>query len=134
MNPWAASLLGAGGLLSGLGILYQIYNGLRDQKIDRTRKETGVALDDTTRTRIAAEAAQINSDVAIAQQNWWKEQFDYVRTELVMEQSRRKESDDKVEKLMSWAREHELWDEAAYANALKTDPDYPAPPRLEIPR
>lgn len=124
MNPWAAGLLGTGGLLSGLGILYNIYVGIRDRRIDLTKKETGVALDDTTRERIAAEAAQINSDVAIAQQDWWKQQFDAVRTELIEEQKLRR-------RLTRWADAHQEWDQATWTLALQTDPTCPPPPVLE---
>jgi hypothetical protein len=77
-----------------------------------------------TEKRIAAEAAQINSDVAIAQQTWWRDQFDVLREELTAEQNLRR-------RLTQWAREHQTWDQRAWELAVRTDPTYPAPPRLD---
>lgn len=120
----ASLVLGSGGLLTGVGLIWKLIVELLDRNRAVDKQEGEIKLDTATERRIAAEAAQINSDVAIAQQNWWKEQFDAVRTELVVVQSRNKA-------LEKWATEHEKWDQRAWTLALKSDPDYPSPPELE---
>jgi uncharacterized protein (DUF3084 family) len=120
---WAVFLAVGGG--SGIGSLgYTVYKDHRDRRIEQRRQEVGVAIDEVTEKRIAAEAAQINSDVAIAQQTWWRDQFDVLREELTAEQNLRR-------RLTQWAREHQTWDQRAWELAVRTDPTYPAPPRLD---
>ena len=124
MNALFAAFLGAGGL-AGLGSLfYTIYKDVRDRRRVERKAEGEIQLDTVTEQRIAAEAAQINSDVAIAQQTWWRQQFSDVRAELVLEQRR-------TRSLLKWARQHQIWDEGAWERAVKSDPDYPRPPVLE---
>lgn len=124
MNTFWAVFLAVGGG-SGIGSLgYTVYKDHRDRRIEQRRQEVGVAIDEVTEKRIAAEAAQINSDVAIAQQTWWRDQFDVLREELTAEQNLRR-------RLTQWAREHQTWDQRAWELAVRTDPTYPAPPRLD---
>ena len=124
MNTFWAIFLAVGGG-SGIGSLgYTVYKDHRDRRIEQRRQEAGIAIDEVTEKRIIAESSQINSDVAIAQQTWWKEQFDLVRKELTQEQAMRR-------RLTTWAREHQTWDQMAWELALKTDPTYPAPPKLD---
>lgn len=120
----ASLVLGSGGLLTGAGLIWKIVVELLDRRRSVDKQEGEIKLDTATERRIAAEAAQINSDVAIAQQNWWKEQFDAVRTELVEEQRLRRA-------LSKWASDHQEWDQRAWTLALKADPDCPPPPELE---
>ena len=121
-------LLGGAALATSVfGVITQVRDrgrSIRKQEGDIKKIEGAIELDETTRTRLAAEAAQINSDVAIAQQTWWKEQFDAVRAELTEEQRARR-------RLSNWASEHQTWDERAWKLAIQTDPDYPPPPKLE---
>jgi hypothetical protein len=122
-NFWVV-FLGVGGS-AGIGSLgYTIYKDWRDRRYNERKQEAGIAIDDVTEKRILAEAAQINSDVAIAQQTWWKDQFEYLRTELTQEQTLRR-------RLTVWAKEHQTWDQRAWELAVATDPDYPPPPILE---
>jgi septal ring factor EnvC (AmiA/AmiB activator) len=124
----ASLLLGGAGLLTAIfGTITQARDrrrNIRKQEGDIEKLEGSIRLDETTRTRLAAEAAQINSDVVIAQQNWWREQFDAVKTELVAEQQVRR-------RLSKWAGEHQEWDKRAWSLALQSDPKYPPPPTLE---
>ena len=124
MNVLWTVFLGAGGGLGVASFLYTVFKDFRDRKRVERKQEGEIQLDTATEQRIAAEAAQINSDVAIAQQNWWKQQFDAVRTELVEEQKQRR-------RLEKWAGEHQEWDQRAWTLALQTDPEYPPPPVLE---
>lgn len=120
----ASLVLGSGGLLTGIGLIWKILIEILDRRRSINKQEGEIKLDTATERRIAAEAAQINSDVAIAQQSWWKEQFDAVRSELVVEQRIRKA-------LERWAAEHQEWDQRAWIHALTTDPTFPPPPQLE---
>lgn len=124
MNNFWVVFLGVGGS-AGIGSLgYTIYKDWRDRRYNERKQEAGIAIDDVTEKRITAEAAQINSDVAIAQQTWWRDQFSLLREELTAEQNLRR-------RLTQWAREHQTWDQRAWELALRTDPNYPAPPRLD---
>lgn len=114
-------LLGAGGTVTGV---YAIFTQLRDRGRSVRKQEGEIGLDEKTRGKIIAEAAQINSDERIATERWWKEQFDAVKGELVEEQRLRR-------RLTRWAKLHEAWDQQAWTLALETDPMYPAPPTLE---
>lgn len=125
MNAWWAIFLGAGGLAGLLSFPYTVYRDFRNRRRDEAKADGEIKIDTVTEQRIAAEAAQINSDVAIAQQTWWKEQFDAVRTELTAETRLRK-------RLTQWAAEHQKWDERAWTLALETDPMYPPPPKLQL--
>lgn len=125
MNAWWAFFLGTGATGGILSFSYTVYKDFRDRRRLERKVEGEIQIDDATEKRIVAEAAQINSDVAIAQQNWWKTQFDLVRTELVEEQRLR-------QKLTKWAAEHQVWDQRAWTSALKSDPDCPPPPHLEL--
>lgn len=124
----ASLLLGGGALATSVfALITQIRDrgrSVRKQEGDLKKLQTGIELDETTRTRLAAEAAQINSDVAIAQQTWWREQFDAVREELTLEQQR-------TRRLTKWANEHQEWDKGAWHLAQQADPTYPPPPVLE---
>lgn len=115
-------LLGAGGSLTGI---YAVLNQVRDRRRHVVKQEGEIQLNDTTRVRIASEAAQINSDERIATERWWKEQFDAVKDELVEEQTLRR-------RLTKWAKAHQEWDQQAWTLALKSDPLTPGPPQLEI--
>ena len=93
--------LGAGGAITGA---WAVATQWRDRYRRQAKQEGEIRLDDTTRIRIAAEAAQINSDERIATEKWWKEQFDAVKAELVEEQQWRR----------SMARQlkpHRAWDQ-----------------------
>lgn len=130
MNPTliVSLLLGAAALATSVfGVITQIRDrsrSVRKQEGDIKKLEGAIELDETTRTRLAAEAAQINSDVAIAQQNWWREQFDAVREELTLEQQR-------TRRLTKWANQHQEWDQGAWHLAQQMDPGYPPPPMLD---
>lgn len=114
-------LLGLAALATSVfGIVTQV----RDRGRSVARQEAQIELDETTRIRLAAEAAQIGEDQRIATERWWKEQFDAVRVELVSEQRR-------VRRLSKWAAEHQVWDTGAWERAVKTDPTYPPPPILD---
>jgi hypothetical protein len=119
---------GAAFATSVFGVVTQVRDrgrSVRKQEGDIKRIETNIELDETTRTRLAAEAAQINSDVAIAQQTWWREQFDAVRGELTVEQQR-------TRRLTKWANQHQEWDQRAWTLARQSDPEYPPPPLLDM--
>lgn len=129
MNTTVLSLLlGSGAFLTaGFGIITQVRDrgrSVRKQETDIEQIQGSIKLDETTRQRLAAEAAQINSDERIATEKWWKEQFDAVKSELVTEQGLRR-------RLSKWASEHQEWDKRAWKLALETDPNYPPPPELE---
>lgn len=124
MNVFWSVFLGVGGTGGILSITWTIYKDVTSRQTQEEKAEGEIKLDTTTEKRIAAEAAQINSDVAIAQQNWWKDQFESIRAELTEEQNLRR-------KLSIWARQHQAWDEAAWMLAVQSDPTYPPPPRLE---
>lgn len=113
------------GAIAVLTSAYGIYTQVKDRSRSVAKQEGSIALDDTTRTRIAAEAAQINSDERIATERWWKEQFDAVKGELVEEQRLRR-------RLTKWATEHQEWDQRAWTLALHADPNYPGPPQLDV--
>ncbi len=121
-------LLSGSGLATGVfAVITQVRDrgrSVRKQEGDIKQLEGKIELDETTRSRLAAEAAQINSDVAIAQQTWWREQFDAVRAELIEEQKLRS-------RLTRWADKHQEWDTTTWHLALKTDPNCPPPPKLE---
>jgi hypothetical protein len=123
MNAAWAVFLGAGGAAGLLSFFYTVYKDVRGRHLQEKKAEGEVKLDSATETRIAAEAAQINSDVAIAQQKWWKDQFDAVRQELTEEQQLRR-------RLTQWAQSHQIWDRRAWELALHADPEYPPPPEL----
>lgn len=114
-------LLGVAALATSVfGVVTQI----RDRGRSVRKQEGDIKLDETTRERLAAEAAQINADQRIATERWWKEQFDAVKTELVAEQTARR-------RLTKWANLHQEWDQSAWKQAIQTDPEFPAPPQLE---
>lgn len=104
---------------------------VRKQESDIASLQGKIELDETTRDRLAAEAAQINADQRIATEKWWKEQFDAVKDELVEEQAARRTASKTIAHLTKWATEHQSWDQSAWKQAQKTDPDFPAPPKLE---
>lgn len=124
MNAMWAVFLGAGGAAGLFSFIYTVYKDFRDRRRTARKQEGEIQIDSVTEKRIAAEAAQINSDVAIAQQNWWKSQFEYLREELTVEQKSNRE-------LRAWAREHQTWDQRAWHLAVQSDPNYPPPPKLE---
>src|SRR6478752_5169721 len=103
----ASLLLGAAALTSSVfGLITQARDrgrSVRKQEGDIKSLEGKIELDEVERERIAAEAAQINSDVAIAQQKWWKDSFDAVGPELADEQKLRR-------RLTKWADKHQEWD------------------------
>ena len=138
----ASLLLSISGVLAGL---FAVYTQMRDrrrsihrQQSEIDKLEKTIELDETTRQRLSAEAAQIGAEQRIATERWWKEQFDAVKDELVEEQKiRRKEQASRraeqasMRNLSRWADEHQRWDERAWKLAVKTDPDYPPPPKLD---
>lgn len=124
MNTLWAIFLGAGGSAGLLSLAYTAYKDRRDRRLVEEKQEGEIKIDSVMEKRIAAEAAQISSDVAIAQQTWWKTQFDAVRQELTQEQMMRR-------RLTTWAKAHQSWDETAWMLAVQSDPDYPPPPKLE---
>lgn len=119
------------GLAAFLTSVWGVYTQARDRDLSATDKRGKIQLDDTTRTRLAAEAAQINSDERIATERWWKEQFDAVKTELVEEQRLRRSGDIEIHRLKTWANEHEDWDRNTWNLALQVDPTCPPPPVLQ---
>ena len=96
-------VLGVGGGLSGV---YAFINSIRDRPRDVIKKEGDIYLTSEQRKKIAAEAAQINSADAIAQQNWWRAQFEAVTVELEKERKWRR-------RVTRYIRNHEPWDELA---------------------
>ena len=124
MNGLWAVFLGAGGAAGLFSFFYTVYKDVKNRDIEATKAEGEIKIDSVTEKRIVAEAAQINSEVAIAQQTWWKDQFDYMREELTKAQHSNRV-------LRTWAEKHQLWDETAWILAVQSDPDYPPPPKLE---
>jgi hypothetical protein len=124
----SAILLGLAALVTSV---WGIYTQSRDRDLSASDKRGKIQLDDTTRTRLAAEAAQINSDERIATERWWKEQFDAVKAELVQEQRLRREGDVEVRRLTVWANEHQRWDQNTWELARQVDPACPPPPVLQ---
>jgi len=124
MNDLWGVFLGAGGAAGAGSLIYTVYKDFRDRRFREQKVEGEIQLDTVTEKRIAAEAAQINSDVAIAQQTWWKDQFTALREELVEEQKQSR-------KVRRWAELHQQWDRRAWELAVESDPSYPPPPSLE---
>lgn len=120
---WLAFLgLGGGGGLLSFG--YTIYKDVQSRRQRDQKVEGEIKLDSVTEKRITAEAAQINSDVAIAQQTWWQEQFELLRVELTTEQKARR-------RITKWAQLHQQWDQKTWELAKRYDPQAPPPPPLE---
>lgn len=114
-------ILGAGGLATAF---YTLLTNIRDRKSTIAKQQSDLRLSKGTYEKIAADAAQINSDQRIETERWWKEQFDAVRVELAEEQKTRR-------RLTKWAVDHQEWDKRAWTLALLSDPDYPSPPTLD---
>jgi len=116
-------VLGIGGGLSGV---YAFVNSVRDRSRTVKQQEGDITLTSEQRNKIAAEAAQINATAAIAQQDWWQEQFKAVVAELEKERRWRR-------RVTRYIRNHEPWDELAEAKLEASGvKDMPPRPALDL--
>lgn len=126
---YAGTLLGAGALLvSGIGAATtwrgrHAHQRLENASASKAEGEAGVSVED--KKKIAAEAAKINSDERIETERWWKEQFDAVKAQLLVEFRWRR----KVTEIL---KAHAAWDRRTIAEMRRHNLHVTDPPPLDV--
>lgn len=127
----AKLVLGSGGLLTGIGLIWKIVIDLLDRRRTITKQQgeiekqqVDVELTSEQINLIKAEAHQAYSSERMDNEKWWADQIERLRRDLATEERARR-------RLTEWANLHQIWDRRAWALALETDPKYPPPPTLD---
>lgn len=124
-NFWLSAILALGGGGGIITTLYTLVTGWRDRAAAKRKDEADTELTAGQLVEVRAEASKVNTEERIETERWWKEQFDAVKDELLVERKWRR-------RVTKYIKAHQPWDELAQVRLREAAIHLPPPPTLEI--